>query len=54
MLMMLGISMILLILSIWLNVKAFVEGHSLGAKVWISATTALWIFNVLYELAKLN
>jgi len=53
--MMLGISMIFLIVSIWLNVKIFVEKHNgLGIKIWITATTALWIFNVLYELAKLN
>lgn len=53
--MMLGISMILLIISIWFNVKFFVEkGHGLGIKIWSTATTALWIFNVLYELSKIQ
>ncbi|AGI11969.1 hypothetical protein X915_gp157 [Bacillus phage vB_BanS-Tsamsa] len=53
--MMLGISMIFLVVSIWLMVKIFAEKHNgLGMKIWITATTALWIFNVLYELSKIN
>ncbi|UGO50743.1 hypothetical protein PQE68_gp152 [Bacillus phage vB_BanS_Sophrita] len=50
--MMLGISMVFLIVSIWLVVKFFVEDYSLGSKVWGVFTVVLWIFNVLYELAK--